>query len=161
MARSYTKVDKLRGEVRYELQQLERLAALATGLSNLPAGERQPWDAAAAAKFVADLYAGFENLCKRRLAYFGKTTPNGPDSHSQILEEFLATPELGVRLSPEMASRRKKYLRFRHRFIHSYGFEIPWEIVEEPLDMIPETVAEIKAIWEDWLSTLNCQDHAT
>jgi uncharacterized protein YutE (UPF0331/DUF86 family) len=72
----------------------------------------------------------------------------------QILNDFFTTEGLGKGLPAEMELRIKKYLRFRHRFVHGYGHKIDWEIVEEPLRLLPDTVTTIKRVWENWLSNL-------
>lgn len=143
--------DRLRQEIRFELEQLRRVAQQAAQLSAVPAGERHPWDSAAAAKYVHDLALGLENLCKRRLAASGQSIPEGVDSHSKLLESFLNEPRLGGQLSDDLKLRLKKYARFRHRFVHGYGHEVNWEIVDEPLRLIPDTVAALAQVWEQWL----------
>lgn len=117
----------------------------------MPEAERRPWDAAAAGKFIADLSAGLENLCKRRYVYEGLPVPQGNDSHARVLDDFLAAPALGAELSPDVALRLKKYLRFRHRFVHGYAFEVSWAMVDEPLRALPDTVEAICSRWERWL----------
>ena len=87
--------DKLTAEITQELDQMRRVAEHAAALAQVPAIERRPWHAAAAAKYVADLISGNENLCKRRYRAMNLPVPNGDDSHSCILEEFLTEPELG------------------------------------------------------------------
>jgi len=141
-------------EVRHELQQLKQVADIAGRLAALPEAERRPWDSAAAAKFVADLVIGLENLCKRRYAYLKRAVPEGADSHSRILYEFLEESELGDALSEEVRERLKRYLRFRHRFFHGYGHEVDWQIVEEPLRSLPDTVAKLAEAWEFWLTQM-------
>ena len=148
------KKDKLESEIRFELAQMDELSATAEELHAMAPHERRPWDSAAAAKFVADIAAGLENLCKSRYRYLGISTPSGQDSHMQILNDFFSAEGLGKNLSEEMELRIKKYLRFRHRFVHGYGFQINWEIVEEPLRLLPDTVKTLKRIWENWLSSL-------
>jgi hypothetical protein len=140
-------------DIRFELVQLERLAKVSQDLIAVPPEARRPWDSAAAAKYIADFYAGFENLCKQRMGALGIPFPEGSDSHSRILNDFLAQEDLGGRLTPGQSLLLKKYLRFRHRFIHGYGFDVSWEMVAEPLAKIPETVALLKRIWTDWLRT--------
>ena len=120
-------------------------------LAAVPVSERRPWDVAAAAKYVADLSLGLENLCKRRCHYLGLPVPEGRDSHSQVLRDFLSQPDLGGLLDAEVAQRLQKYLRFRHRFAHGYGHEVTWEVVEEPLRLLPSTVASLVSVWESWL----------
>jgi len=141
-------------EIDCELQQLERVAEVAAQISALGESERRPWDSAAAAKYVADLFLGLENLCKRRLRYLDLPVPGGPESHSEILKQFLADPDLGASLGDDVALRLKKYLRFRHRFSHGYGYEVAWETVEEPLKLLPETVTLLDSIWRNWVSRI-------
>lgn len=148
------KKDDLVREIRYELDQLKQMAEKAGALAQVPDQDRRPWDAAAAAKYATDLFLGLENLCKRRYRWLGSEMPDGPESHTRILQDFLNATELGGRLSPDLALRLKKYLRFRHRFFHGYGHEVSWDIVEEPLRLIPETVGIITDLWIQWLSDL-------
>ena len=50
-----------------------------------------------------DLFLGLENLSKRRYRYLGLPLPGGPESHSEILEQFLADADLGGRLGNDVA----------------------------------------------------------
>jgi hypothetical protein len=69
-----------------------------------------------------------------------------------LLEDFLAQPKLGGKLSADIQHRLKKYKNFRHRFIHGYGFEVDWEKVNEPLRLLPETVELLSSLWLGWLA---------
>jgi uncharacterized protein YutE (UPF0331/DUF86 family) len=71
-----------------------------------------------------------------------------------MMQDFLATAGLGRELTPEMAQRLKKYLRFRHRFVHGYGFQVSWRLVEEPLRLLPDTVSVLATVWRNWLAAL-------
>ena len=145
---------RLAAEIEYEVGQLRKLAEHARQLSAIPEGERRPWDAAAAAKYIADISHALENMCRRCYAALGLPVPGGSDCHSQILGDFLTEPSLGQRLAPEVPARLKRYLAFRHRFIHGYAHEVTWGIVAEPLALIPETVDALAAVWLKWLKTL-------
>ncbi len=141
-------------QVQWELGQLERLKQLALALYAMPEDTRRPWDATAAAKFIADVFRGLENLCKRKSRYLLEEFPEGPDSHAQILLAFLGPEGPGYALNPEIANRLRLYKGFRHRFIHGYGFELDWEVVEEPLRLLPETVDALIDVWKLWLDSL-------
>jgi uncharacterized protein YutE (UPF0331/DUF86 family) len=141
-------------EVQCELDHLRRLSEQAQRLMTISDAERREWDAVAAAKYVADVWLAVENLCKRRYAALEIPVPTGPDSHTRILAELLADPTLGRGLSADFAVRLKKYLAFRHRFIHGYGQEVTWTMVEEPLRQIPDTVSTLTKVWTTWLATL-------
>jgi hypothetical protein len=146
--------DKLAAEVTQELDQLRMVAQHAAELAQVPASERRPWHAAAGAKYAADLVSGLENLCKRRYRAMNLPMPEGEDSHTRILEAFIEAPDLGATLSNEVKHRLKKYLRFRHRFVHGYGHEVKWEIVDEPLRLLPETVVILREVWLRWLQRM-------
>jgi len=158
MAESFSKRRRLEREIELELDQLRRVAEMAGKLAELEPDERRPWDSAAAAKYVADLFLGLENLCKRRYRYLDRHIPDGPESHTQILADFLQEPSLGGSLDGPLAERLKRYLRFRHRFSHGYGYEVNWEIVEEPLQLLPETVDVLTKMWREWVASLPTKD---
>jgi len=143
---------ELAEEVGFELRQMQRLAEMAKAMAAVSASERRPWDAMAAAKCITDVYRGLENLWKRLCIHSGGEFPSGPDSHAMILSAFLAEPELGGRLSREMANRLKLYKDFRHRFVHGYGFEVTWELVAEPLALLPDTVEELHRVWLNFIA---------
>lgn len=141
-------------QVNWELQQLHRLAEVAHALQATPEEKRRPWDATAAAKYIADVFRGLENLCKRKSIFLDEPIPEGPDSHARILQEFLKSPGPGENITPEIAHRLRLYKSFRHRFIHGYGFELSWEAIEEPLRLLPETIEILCVAWQKWLDTL-------
>jgi len=143
--------NRLAAEIRFEIEQLHRLAITANNLLESIHGKPLPWHAAAGAKYVTDLWMGIENLCKRRCVYLGLKIPSGPDSHSRLLDDFLVHPELGGKLSSDIQHRLKKYKNFRHRFVHGYGFEMEWEKMDEPLRLLPETVELLTSLWLKWL----------
>ena len=143
--------NRLAAEIRFEVDQLRRLAIAVNELLESIKCSPLPWHAAAGAKYVADLWMGIENLCKRRCVYLVLPIPSGVDSHNRLLEDFLAQPELGGKLSADIQHRLKKYKNFRHRFIHGYGFEVDWEKVNEPLRLLPETVELLSSLWLGWL----------
>ncbi|OGV83620.1 MAG: hypothetical protein A3K19_07715 [Lentisphaerae bacterium RIFOXYB12_FULL_65_16] len=142
---------RLAREIGCEIEQLRGGAVLAATLAAVPHSERRPWDPQAAAKIVADLAGGFENLCRRRWKFLGIQQPQGPDWHKRMLEDFLSTEGLGDQLSAALADRLRKYLSFRHRFVHGYGTEVSWATVEEPLRLLPETVEILASVWTGWL----------
>jgi hypothetical protein len=145
---------QLEQEVRLELGRLQRTADAADKLRSSAGLNPPPWYAAAAAKYVADVFMGLENLWKRRCRYLGQPAPEGSTSHRDTLTQFLDNPEFGGRLPGQMEERLGNYLRFRHRFVHGYGYDLTWSMVEEPLALIPETVQELRTVWGNWLASL-------
>jgi hypothetical protein len=145
---------RLERDVRLELGHLEKTAEAARDLCSNVGPNPSPLFSAAAAKYVADVFMGLENLWKRRCRYLKLPVPEGPASHRDTLAQFLDDPKLGKLLHPGVDEHLGRYLRFRHRFIHGYTYDVAWSIVEEPLALIPETVAELRRVWDNWLSGL-------
>lgn len=143
---------RLQEEINYELSQLEKITTISQQILSIPENQRKSWDATAAAKYIADFILGLENILKRKNTFLDCKLPEGPDFHHRLLNDFLNDKELGSQLSDEIRLRLKKYLRFRHRFIHGYGHEVNWEIVQEPLQLLPDTVKQIQLLWQKWLS---------
>ncbi len=144
--------DTLEQEIGYQLRQLKQTAESAELLYREAVGDPRPWHSAAAAKYISDLMLGLENLWRRRCRHLQCPLPHGPSSHRQILADFLDDGRLGGRLPEGFSQRLGLYLRFRHRFVHGYGFELKWEIVEEPLRLLSDTINRLTECWEEWLS---------
>ena len=112
------KKTELSAEIRHELDCLGRVAQVAEALFREKRSDKSPWPAAAAAKYISDVFMGLENLWKRKCRYRGESYPEGATSHRDVLVAFLEDPSLGGHLTPESAEHLAGYLRFRHRFIH-------------------------------------------
>ncbi|MFA5044265.1 MAG: hypothetical protein WC381_06575 [Kiritimatiellia bacterium] len=81
--------DRLAAEIRFEVDQLRRLAIAVNEFLESIKGSPLPWHAAAGAKYVADLWMGIENLWKRRCVYLELPIPSGVDSHNVCSKIFL------------------------------------------------------------------------
>jgi uncharacterized protein YutE (UPF0331/DUF86 family) len=60
-------------------------------------------------------------------------------------------------LDEKTARQLDQYLRFRHLFRHSYGFDLEWERCRELLGDVPATyerLAERLAVFDEFLQTL-------
>jgi hypothetical protein len=85
--------------------------------------------------------------------------PSGPDWHVQLLQR-METDIQAVRpavLGHEMVRELDEYLRFRHLFRNTYGFDLGWDRCRELLDRLAmafETLAEQLAVFDEFLRTL-------
>jgi len=57
-------------------------------------------------------------------------------------------------LWPNVEKSYSKRANFRHRFVHGYGFMVTWDMVEEPLRQLPETVETLTTVWNAWLAPI-------
>jgi hypothetical protein len=144
--------DDLQRDVLFEAGRLRKLASAARTALERPGLRKDAWDAAAAGKLISDLMGGLESLMKRKARAEGKSLPQGPDWHLEQLNGFLGDPAFGMTWTESQKALWMRYLRFRHRFIHGYGHELVWEIVQEPLEQLPAMAEELARVWELWVS---------
>jgi len=149
----------LRADLSRELDNVRRLAA--------EAAEWQPrlpdWPEAVrmrtAGGILHDFYSGIERIFRHIATRVDEDFPDGPDWHVQLLQRMAMNVET-VRpavLDEKTARQLDQYLRFRHLFRHSYGFDLEWERCRELLGDVPATyerLAERLAVFDEFLQTL-------
>src|SRR4030042_3094971 len=131
----------LRADLSRELDNVRRLAA--------EAAEWQPrlpdWPEAVrmrtAGGILHDFYSGIERIFRHIATRVDEDFPDGPDWHVQLVQRMAINVET-VRpavLDEKTARQLDQYLRFRHLFRHSYGFDLEWERCRELLGDVPAT----------------------
>lgn len=70
------------------------------------------------------------------------------DWHKRLLESAL-NKDL---ISDEMFSMLDQFRRFRHKYRHSYGFTLNWEMMKPLNDILPRVYARLKEIVEQYCS---------
>lgn len=106
-----------------EKQAMERtLELLAKGLSR---ESKEELDYAGIATYLHNLYSGVENILKHILKRCGIRTAQSEAWHKELL---MAAVNHGI-VSEALADQLRNYLRFRHFFIHGYGFMLEPELL--------------------------------
>ncbi len=149
----------LRADLGRELDNVDRLAAEAAEwqprLADWPEAVRKR----TAGGILHDFYSGVERIFRHIATRVDEDLPSGPDWHVQLLQR-MATDVEGMRpavLDEETARQLDRYLRFRHLFRHSYGFDLEWERCRELLVDLPATyerLSERLAVFDEFLETL-------
>ncbi|MDR7443221.1 MAG: nucleotidyltransferase domain-containing protein [Armatimonadota bacterium] len=147
----------LRKEIGDELANLDRLVAQANALlQKLPSAPTFV-ETAAAGKLAHDFYTGVERLFERIAVRLGPGLPAGPSWYTWLLRGMKREVE-GVRpavIDHALALRLADYLRFRHLFRHSYGYELLWDRLAPLVEGLEETLRELKRQLDRFLEALD------
>jgi len=149
----------LRAELGRELDKVRRLADEAREWQSRLADWPEAVRTRTAGGILHDFYSGIERIFSHIATRVDEDLPGGPDWHVQLLQR-MATSVDAVRpalLDEETTRQLDRYLRFRHLFRHSYGFDLEWERCRELLEDVPATyqrLAERLAMFDEFLQTL-------
>lgn len=132
--------EALRMEVQNEIRGLERIVEeTSSELVNLPQ-EPTRLQVGGMGKYVHDFYEGVERIFERIERGLSIPVPSGESWH--ILDRSLAL-------------KLHRYLRFRHLFRHTYGYELVWEELRPLVEMMPEVLEELRRSIDDLLGRIN------
>lgn len=110
----------------------------------------------AAGSIVHDFYSGVEKIFERIVLRLGPGLPmTGSGWHTSLLQSMEIEAE-GIRLAVidhDLAVRLVDYLRFRHLFRHSYGYELRWEKLRPLVEEVEETLASLRRQLEHFVSS--------
>ncbi len=105
---------------------------------------------------VHDFYTGAERIFERVAPELNGGVPAGPAWHREILRSMtLDLPGVRPPLLGKQTERvLDEFLRFRHLFRHSYGFELEWTRLRPLLEQVPAAWAALEADLESFLDFL-------
>jgi len=107
----------------------------------------------AAGKLVHDFYSGAERIFERIAVRLGPGLPVGESWHTILLRGMESGVE-GVRpavIDHPLALRLMDYLRFRHLFRHTYGYELEWGKLSPLVQGLEETMTLLRQQVERFL----------
>ena len=110
----------------------------------------------AAGKLAHDFYNGVERLFERIAVYLGPGLPAGANWHTLLLRTMESGIE-GVRpavIGHQIALRLLDYLRFRHLFRHTYGYELEWDKLHPLVGGLEKTFGLLRQQIEQFIQTL-------
>jgi predicted nucleotidyltransferase len=119
----------LKSEIAFELKNLQRLVDESKALLNTLSGDPSSVELRAFGSIVHDFYTASERIFERIAVYLGPGLPAGENWHPSLLRSMESDIE-GKRpavLEHHLALRLADYLRFRHLFRHTYGYELEWD----------------------------------
>jgi predicted nucleotidyltransferase len=136
----------LKKEIEDELHNLERVGSeMAQLLARMP---QEPTfvELRATASILQDFYSGVERIFERVAIRLDGDLPPGPSWHTLLLRRMEA-PFADVRpavIDHKLALRLLDYLRFRHLFRHTYGYELEWDKCQPLAEGLERVLAELK-----------------
>ena len=95
---------------------------------------------AGTAKFLSDIYTGFENVIKRIVQSRGLESPSGPSWHKELLDSAV---ENGI-ISSRTWDSASKLLIFRHLSTHAYGMRLSPDRLEPLVRLAPGAFESFK-----------------
>lgn len=139
--------EALRQEIQLELDNLARVAESTQALlARLPA-QPDEYHIRGIGSLLHDFYSGVERIFERIAVRLDGDLPVGPSWHTYLLQRMTA-PWAEVRpavIDRTLATRLQDYLRFRHLFRHSYGFDLEWEKCRGLAEGMMETLETLQA----------------
>lgn len=146
----------LRQEITDELANLSRIVDRGRELLRQVATTATFTEVAAAGKLVHDFYCGVERIFERIAVRLGPGLPTGPGGHTLLLRGMESSVE-GVRpgvIDHALALQLHDYLRFRHLFRHTYGYELQWDKVRPLLHGLEDTLLQLRKQLDGFLAVL-------
>lgn len=148
--------EALKKEVADELVGLGRIVdQVKSLLERLP--QEPTWvEVNAAGKMAHDFYNGAERVFERIAVRLGPGLPVGESWHTLLLRGMESGVE-GVRpavIDHALVLRLVDYLRFRHLFRHTYGYELTWDKLRPLTEGMEETLTLLRQQVERFLKGL-------
>jgi hypothetical protein len=134
---------EIKEQIRIEIKNLGRLMGEMKQLIKTSEHKKNFIEIRAAGSILHDFYCGAERIFRRISLTIDKNPLKGEDWHTELLSQ-MAKPIEGTRnsvISEDLVQKLKEYLRFRHLFIHIYGFELKWDKIK-PLCFDMESLFE-------------------
>ena len=151
--------EALKDEIAIEMQNLQRLVnecqTLRAGLDNAPSSV----ELRAFGSILHDFYTACERIFERVAVFLGHGQPTGDNSHITLLRlmELNIEGNRPAVLEHEFAARLHEYLRFRHLFRHSYGYELEWGKLQPLVERLEMSKTELSQQLNKFLLALTSE----
>lgn len=146
-------------EIESELSHLRQIVEKASTYMAMASAEPSEVEVQGAAKYVHDFYQGVERIFERIAVRLDGDIPTGRSWHILLLQR-MGRPFATVRpavIDRPLEVRLAEYLRFRHLFRHTYGYDLEWKTVRELIQALPDTLDMLSAQLTDFLTALREQ----
>jgi predicted nucleotidyltransferase len=149
-------LEALKQEIQIESHQVRRVVdSLEVFLSHL-SGVPDEYQILSIGGLLHNFYSGVERIFERIAARLDADVPGGSNWHTDLLrrmEHPWGAARPGV-IDHALATRLMDYLRFRHLFRHSYGFELEWERCRGLAEGIGQTMTRLQEQLQAFLARL-------
>ena len=139
--------EALAQQIREELHQLELLAQRAETWLQGRRDEPAPLEIMGAGKIIHDFYTGAERIFERIAVQMDDYLPAGLHWHTDLLGQMERPwgEKRAAILDHGLALRLHRYMRFRHLFRHTYGYELVWEELRPLVEGLPSILADLRS----------------
>lgn len=100
----------------------------------------------AAGAFLAQFYAGIENILKRLCRFHGIELPAGESWHIELFQWFCQPPRqpLPMLFDADLSRRLSPFRKFRHVVYHGYGFQLDWSRMQEGINQTDAVFSNLR-----------------
>lgn len=133
-------VENLRDKINYDIENIEETIAELDKALSRPIFENI--ELAAISTYIHNIYKGMENILTLILKHKNIIIVKNDSWHKSIVNKAL---EIKI-ISNELSLELKKYLSFRHYFVHGYSVKIRQE------DLLP-LAKNIESVWNNFKQT--------
>lgn len=155
-------VQALAYELAAEREQLERVVGTVQKYLDGLAEEPDELEVRGFASLLHDFYQGCERIFERIALRIDDDLPSGPNWHTLLLQR-MARPwgeERPAVINQALEQKLLEYLRFRHLFRHTYGYDLQWERIRELSEALSGLWQELSAQLTTFLAELRARQHA-
>ncbi|RJX17455.1 MAG: hypothetical protein C4575_13125 [Desulforudis sp.] len=132
----------MESRIRKELVQLGRLEDELRLMAKVKDAKLNVFRLRACASILHDFYSGIEKVFVSIAREIDGVVPKSDGWHREILEQMaLEIPsKRPAVIDRELARELERYLSFRHRFRHLYGYELEWSRLEPLIEGLGDTL---------------------
>lgn len=154
-------IDALTYEIKTELQRLKQVAVELDEFLQSAPPEPGKVLVQGGAKYIHDFYNGVERIFERIAVRLDEDLPAGSNWHTLLLQR-MGQP-FGSRrpavINRKLEEQLSEYLRFRHLFRHTYGYDLKWERVRELGQELAGVLRDLQKQLSAFQSALTTEDH--
>lgn len=132
--------EALRVEVDNELLNLQQIVQRVDALLQRVDATPNEEQLIALGKYIHDFYNTVEGIFERIEQRLEVPMPIGRSWHTHLLRQIereIPNKRPAV-VEHELARKLNRFLRFRHLYRHTYGYELQWEELQPLVEMLPE-----------------------
>ncbi|MDD2715587.1 MAG: hypothetical protein PHW04_06800 [Candidatus Wallbacteria bacterium] len=138
-----------------ELSNLTRLSEESKGILSGISDSPDVATTRAAGSILHDFYNGVENIFKRIAQTIDCEVPSENHWHKELLALMTKpTDRRKNAISSELSLKLKDYLKFRHLYRNTYGFDLSWNELTSLIQDLGNITAQFKQEIEEFLGNL-------
>ena len=138
-------VEAMKERIANELKSLERVTQSLQTFLGTASEQPSEIEIRGTASYLHDFYNGIERIFERIAVTLDGGLPAGDRWHQLLLQQ-MTEERTGVRpaiIDDALHQRVEEYLKFRHRFRHTYGDALEWDKLRPMAEGVQETFAQL------------------